>query len=407
MVGYKTPVIIVGLSLTGLSLGRILGREGIKVVGLDTGGYSPGTYSKYIEKITLDDDYTSSDLVAKLINVAKLFDEKPLLFADSDCYMMMIDEYRSMLEQYYILSIPSSKTLKMLTNKYELYKLCRSLNVDVPGTFIVNNMNDFRMIEKEIRYPCIIKPVYSCFQHKLNYKAKVIESKESLIEHAIKGVRLDVPILIQEMIPGSDREYYSVAAYFTNQSVLVGVFTSRKYLQDSKSVGIGVVVEAHRNNMIEEIGIDLLTRIGYVGMAEIELKRDVRDGRFKLIEINCRPWLQIGLASKCGINFPLLAYRDLSGETVNGTCRIKVEGMWIYARPLLVDLIKNSRYKELRSFMSLKELACIKGKKIVFAIFALDDIMPFIHDVIFNITLFLKKICRLLFSKFIKHGIEN
>jgi hypothetical protein len=47
----------------------------------------------------------------------------------------------------------------------------------------------------------------------------------------------------------------------------------------------------------------------------VELKRDARDGRFKLMEINPRLWQWHGLAAACGVDLPRIAYADLVGTS--------------------------------------------------------------------------------------------
>jgi len=57
----------------------------------------------------------------------------------------------------------------------------------------------------------------------------------------------------------------------------------------------------------------LLPPIGYRGIFSAEFKRDARDGVFKIIEVNTRPWWYIEFAALCGVDVSLLAYRDALG----------------------------------------------------------------------------------------------
>jgi len=51
----------------------------------------------------------------------------------------------------------------------------------------------------------------------------------------------------------------------------------------------------------------------------VEFKRDPRDGKFKLMEINPRLWQWHGLAAACGIDLPRIAYADSSARTSEAT----------------------------------------------------------------------------------------
>ena len=58
----------------------------------------------------------------------------------------------------------------------------------------------------------------------------------------------------------------------------------------------------------------MLESVSYCGIFSAEFKRDARDGCFRLIEINTRPWIYIQFADACGINFCDLYVRDALGE---------------------------------------------------------------------------------------------
>ena len=56
--------------------------------------------------------------------------------------------------------------------------------------------------------------------------------------------------------------------------------------------------------------------VRWVGVASMECKYDDRDGEYKVIEINPRPWAILKVSVDCGVNVPLLYYRLASGEAV-------------------------------------------------------------------------------------------
>jgi predicted ATP-grasp superfamily ATP-dependent carboligase len=58
----------------------------------------------------------------------------------------------------------------------------------------------------------------------------------------------------------------------------------------------------------------LLRALRLWGISQVEFKHDPRDGKYKLIEVNPRLWEWHGLAAACGVDLPLIAYRDAVGE---------------------------------------------------------------------------------------------
>jgi predicted ATP-grasp superfamily ATP-dependent carboligase len=60
----------------------------------------------------------------------------------------------------------------------------------------------------------------------------------------------------------------------------------------------------------------LLAALEYRGVFSAEFKRDERDGRFKLLEVNCRHWWYVEFAAACGVDVSLMSYRDALGLPV-------------------------------------------------------------------------------------------
>ena len=85
----------------------------------------------------------------------------------------------------------------------------------------------------------------------------------------------------------------------------------------------------------------LLRALRYTGVVEVEFKRDARDGRFKLMEINARLWQWHGLAAACGADPVQAAYLDLTGRHVGPVTSNGRRTRWAIAlvpheRPLFV-----------------------------------------------------------------------
>ena len=56
--------------------------------------------------------------------------------------------------------------------------------------------------------------------------------------------------------------------------------------------------------------------VKFNGIFGIEWLREETTGAFYLIDFNARPFLTIGHLYDCGVNLPLLAYRELTGQSL-------------------------------------------------------------------------------------------
>jgi predicted ATP-grasp superfamily ATP-dependent carboligase len=65
---------------------------------------------------------------------------------------------------------------------------------------------------------------------------------------------------------------------------------------------------------VAEAGRRVIEGMGYTGIVEIEFKRDARDGRLKLLDINPRVWGWHSLCFRAGVDFPWLLWAALRGD---------------------------------------------------------------------------------------------
>jgi predicted ATP-grasp superfamily ATP-dependent carboligase len=111
--------------------------------------------------------------------------------------------------------------------------------------------------------------------------------------------------VVQEYVPG---ELHDVCLLF-NRGEPRAVLTQRRVLMYPRDGGVGVVNETTAERDLCEPAIALLRALDWHGPAQVEFKRDSRDGRPKLIEVNGRFWGTLDLSIRAGVNFPLLAAR--------------------------------------------------------------------------------------------------
>src|SRR5207249_5434492 len=69
---------------------------------------------------------------------------------------------------------------------------------------------------------------------------------------------------------------------------------------------------------VEECARRVLAALRFDGIVEIEFKRDTRDGRLKLLDINPRVWGWHSLGRAAGVDFPYLLWRLLRREQGDG-----------------------------------------------------------------------------------------
>ena len=117
--------------------------------------------------------------------------------------------------------------------------------------------------------------------------------------------------MIQEKIIGPGTGLFTL--YDTNRHL--ALFSHRRIREKPPSGGVSVVSESVPLDKEMVAAADkLLSAVGWTGVAMVEFKRDLKDGKAKLMEINGRFWGTLQLAVSSGVDFPVLLLEYLQGK---------------------------------------------------------------------------------------------
>ncbi len=133
-----------------------------------------------------------------------------------------------------------------------------------------------------------------------------------------------------------------------------------------------------------QIGRKLFNNIGFIGIGSAEFKRDERDGKLKLIEINPRYWQQNLLALSCNVNFPYINYLDLIDKRPEPITNFKAGIKWVN---FFSDFNSFMSYRKLKQITFVDWLKSLKGSKI-FSNFSWDDLLPLFKEINFGLRIF-------------------
>jgi D-aspartate ligase len=86
-------------------------------------------------------------------------------------------------------------------------------------------------------------------------------------------------------------------------------------------------VESVELRELEAASLKILRAMNYYGLAEVEFRRDPRDGVFKLLDVNARTWGYHSLGSVAGVDFPYMLFLDQIGKPVQSS-RARAGATW-------------------------------------------------------------------------------
>ena len=367
---------------SSLIAARSLGKKGIEVIGCSYTKQASGFFSKYCHKKYI---YCSPLLNVNryLQDIKKIIDkEKPYLFlpVNEETLTPLLRE-RNYFESKIKLPLPNNEILEKTINKIESIKLAKSLNIPYPR-LIKNHLF------KEISYPVVVRPIYS---RKIE-ENKIIAKK---LFYAFSEKELscfsDSDFFFQEYIPGQGYGFYALfdrgnpKAYFMMRRIHEVPFTG----------GPSSLRESIYDEKLKEYGLRILKHLQWHGVAMVEFRKDIRDNKFKFIEINPRLWGSLGLAIYAGIDFPYLLLKLAQEERIkeNFIYRVGVRSRWLfgdfsYLFSVFLKKKIDRRPSRMRTFLDFFKFF---EKDLIYDYFQKDDIKPALVEILVSFQKLFKK----------------
>lgn len=314
--------------VNGLAAIRSLGRHGLRVLALDHRRFALGFRSRYAEPHLAPDPLDDErGFIDALHTLAEETDDVLPVFPTHDEHLNSIARHADELAERYRFPFPSWQVLERVQSKRHQLETAEAIGFPVPRTFHPATREEALAAGEEVGYPLLVKPSANVDFKKL-YKRQAFRCEDAAeLEEAYALAAPHEP-MVQEFVPGGDRELYTLGSYLTPEGEPLGLFCGRKLRQTRGYMGSARVGEAVWVDEVVDQGVELLRALSFHGISQVEVKRDPRDGRYKLIEVNPRLWQWHGLAAACGVDLPWIAYRHLTGDPLPAA-RMHSEGkLW-------------------------------------------------------------------------------
>jgi len=366
-------VIIIEGHVQGLSNTRALGEAGIPVIVVDKNNCL-ARYSKYCQKFFYCPDFISDEFAPFLVDLAQ---KKNLsgwvLMPSNDHAVYSISKNKQELEQYYKIIAPNIETLDKIYDKSKLLNLAKEVNVSIPETQYFTSINE--TIDAKLTFPLITKGRFGLtFYKSLGRKAFLSDSERELREH-LKKIQDKYHVektFTQELIPFDGTNKTISFTAFSVNGVIKTFWIGEKVREHPIQFGTATFARSIHKPELVEPSQRLLKALNYTGVCEIEYLLDPRNGLYKLIEINARTWLWVGLAKRCGVNYAVYIYNYLNNISTQYPASYTLGVNWVnYVTDTSYSLIAIVKRK-----LSLKKyFTAFKGKR-VDAFFSWRDIKP-------------------------------
>jgi predicted ATP-grasp superfamily ATP-dependent carboligase len=367
---------------SGLGIARSLGEQGVPVIGLTSQRGIYGNFTRYAKSVFCPDSKLQPEaLLAFLVRLGQSLGSRGVIFPTRDHDLVFLDRYRAELAPWFSMVIPETTVLEACLDKWQTHLWAQRSEVDTPKCWRIESERDLAGILDVVTYPCILKPLAAHqWRTGRNWtlvgarKAIPVYTPNELLTEYAAIARADKRTLVQELIPGGDDCLVITACYHDANSRWVAGFNTRKLVQIPEGFGTGCIVQAAFQPELFEPTARLLRNMRFTGIAEVEYKWDAGRGKYRLIEINPRPWDQHRLGNACGVDLMYLAYCEHAGLPIPAMVHKSSDAKWIAEDTFVMAALYCGR----RGGAGLRRLfQQAKGRRI-YAIWSATDPLPFI-----------------------------
>jgi D-aspartate ligase len=304
------PAVVLGGWATALPVVRRLGREGVEVYALGVAA-DPARHSRYARFVDLGPgDGMPERWLEWLVESAP---RGAVVLAASDYGAELIAGNRARLVEAGLVPMEmNDEAAQIMLDKQRTAELAESLGIPCPRTLPVDKAED---VAGRLDFPLGLKPVHSHLFH-AHFKEKVfrIRDERELTATLERTSRFGLEMVATELIEGPDAGLGGYSAYLDEHSQVMCESTKQKPRQYPPKAGTGTVHVSDWSEEVADLGRRLLTGARVRGHANVEVKRDVRDGQVKLIECNYRFIQATALFQAAGFDIVGFTYNRLTGR---------------------------------------------------------------------------------------------
>lgn len=367
-----------GADYRALGIVRSLGRRRIPVWVMKQGGHLVATASRYVRRgVPPWPEGEDAEKIDYLLDLSVKHSLKGWALIPTDDYAVnLASVYHDLLSKQYRVTVPAWEKLQWACDKRQLQKLAQKVGINQPWTKCIPALEELARLD--CPFPVILKPAIRLKPTSLSIpKAWRADDHNELLARLGEASSFIRPenLILQEMIPGGGETQFSYAA-LCKDGVPLASIVARRLRQYPKDFGqFSTFVETVDEPEVATAAERLLAAARFTGLAEVEFKKDPRDGLFKVLDVNPRVWGWHTLSVRAGVDFSYLLWLLTKGEPVP-ILQARAGERWIHGTADLRVAIDEILHGE---FSLSSYLRSVRGAK-ESAMFAWDDPLPALLD---------------------------
>jgi D-aspartate ligase len=303
----------------GLGAIRSLGRMGVDVYAVQEAALAPAAYSRYVRARVRwrPGGLPAEHVIAGLARLSDRIGRQAVLIPTDDAGAIFLAEDGDPLRDRFLFADPPPALPRQLAGKYSLHELCAGLGVPSPRAVLPATWRQAAAFASACGFPVIGK-LASPWRASGKQRSTVIIGDRAQLDAAWRTAQEGAAgLMLQEFIPAATNADWFFHAYCGADAVCRPACTGVKDRSYPAHAGLTSFGRWAPNGQLRADMIGLLARLGYRGIADLDLRLDARDGQYKLLDFNPRLGAQFRLfTDAAGLDVVRAAYLDLTGQQV-------------------------------------------------------------------------------------------
>jgi predicted ATP-grasp superfamily ATP-dependent carboligase len=306
------PVLLFGSHLAALGVLRVLARHGVPTYVADdtTNVITRSRWYRPAERLLAE----TSDPATLADYLESLQLERAVLIACSDQWALAVAGLPAALRERFPASIAPRVAVEQFVDKDRFRALVDRLGIPRPRTIPIREPADLALATDEELAVGFLKPTESHL-HNRQFKTKgfFVESREEAIGLVERAREAGITFMLQEWIPGDESKTFIIDGFVDRHGDIRASLARQRVRMDPPrlaNTSSDVTIPLDRLEACLPAVRTLLEATDYRGIFMIEFKLDERDGLFKVIELNARPFWLIGHVERAGVDLPWMSYLD-------------------------------------------------------------------------------------------------
>jgi predicted ATP-grasp superfamily ATP-dependent carboligase len=260
--------------------------------------------------------------------------ERAVLIASADSWVRRVANLGPEITPRFPSSVAPWSVLAQLMDKGALLQSLSAAGVPHPWTESVTTVSDLAALPDSAFAGSFLKPTDSeAFLKRYGVKAFHVESRAEAVQRMTDLESIEIPMLLQDYIPGPPSNHYFIDGFIDRGGRTLACFARQRLRMFPADFGNSTFMQSIPVSEVAEAADSLarlLHHVNYRGVFSAEFKLDERDGVYKMLEVNVRPWWYIDFAARCGVDISYLAYLDALGRELEPIVDYRVGVQLIY-----------------------------------------------------------------------------